>query len=122
MPEDAFSRALTKARQIRITLIGRKSGRMITLPVWFVHVEDTLWLLPVHGRQTQWYQNVQKNPTITIKVGKEERTVRARLLKSPSAIRKVVESFRKKFTPEIITKLYPGPLNAAIKLNISSDA
>jgi deazaflavin-dependent oxidoreductase (nitroreductase family) len=67
---DAFTRrALTKATEIEITVIGRNTGKAVTLPVWFVHEDDTAWLLPVTGsKKTQWYQNVLKNRTITIKV------------------------------------------------------
>jgi deazaflavin-dependent oxidoreductase (nitroreductase family) len=118
MPEDAFTLALNKARQIKITMIGRNTGRTITLPVWFVHTDDTLWLLPVHGSNTQWYQNLIKNPTITIKVGREERTLKAKMFKNATAVNEVIESFRKKYTPEIITKLYPGPLNAAVRVKL----
>ena len=53
MPEDAFARALAKAKQIKITVIGRSTGRTITLPVWFVHEADTISLLPVNGASTQ---------------------------------------------------------------------
>jgi hypothetical protein len=63
---DAFTRrALTKATEIEITVIGRNTGKAVTLPVWFVHEDDTAWLLPVTGSKTQWYQNVLKNPTRT---------------------------------------------------------
>src|SRR5437870_6594230 len=98
MPENAFTRALEKAKEIKIGVIGRNSGRTITLPVWFVHDDDALWLLPVHGSKTQWYQNLLKNPTMTIKVGKEERTLKAQALRTASAVGKVIQSFRDKYT------------------------
>jgi len=80
-----------------------------------VHEGDTLSLLPVHGARTQWYKNLQKNSSLTIKVGNEERTSKARQLTGAPAVGKVIQSFRKKYTPDIITKLYPGPLDAAVK-------
>src|SRR5437667_2448063 len=109
MPDDAFTSALKKGRQIKITVIGRNTGRTITLPVWFVHEDDELWLLPVHGSKTQWYQNLLKNSTITIKAGKEQRTLQAKTLRGATTVRKVIHSFGNKYTPDIITKLYPGP-------------
>jgi len=118
MVEDVFLRGLKSSRQIKISVIGRRTGRTITLPVWFVSEASALWLLPVHGRETQWYQNVLANPTITIQVGKERRTLPAKALKSPRAVERVVQSFRIKFTPEIIARLYPGPLNAAVKVKL----
>ena len=79
--EDAFSRALKDRRQISISVIGRRSGRTIKLPVWFVLAEDALWLLPVYGSQTQWYRNLLMSPAITIKAGGEQLTLQARALK-----------------------------------------
>src|SRR5262245_41821356 len=108
MPEDKFTRALQKANEIEITVIGRKTGKQITLPAWFVHENDKLWLLPVNGSKTQWYQNVLKKPTITIKVGKEERTLNAQVLKTPASVGYVIQSFQQKYKPEMVAKYYPG--------------
>ena len=58
--KDRFSRY----RQIKLSVAGRKSGKSITNPVWFVAEGDTLYLLPVHGSDTQWYQNLLRNPKI----------------------------------------------------------
>ena len=118
MPEDKFTDALKKAKEIKITVIGRNTGKTITLPVWFVHENDTLWLLPVSGSKTQWYQNLLKNPTITIKVGKEDRTLNAQVLKTATSVGNVIQSFQQKYKPEMIAKYYPGPLDAAIKLKL----
>jgi len=117
-PEDAFSRALKDRRQISISVIGRRSGRTIKLPVWFVLAEDALWLLPVYGSQTQWYRNLLMNPAITIKAGGERLTLRSRTLKGAQAVRKVIRWFREKYTPEIIARLYLGPLNVAVKVSL----
>lgn len=118
MAEDRFSRGLKNRRQITISIIGRRTGQTITLPVWFVSQQDTLWLLPVHGSETQWYRNLLVNPTITIKVEKERRTFHARILKGTTSVRQVIEQFRDKYTSETITRLYPGPLNAAVKVKV----
>jgi hypothetical protein len=53
-------------RQIKISVIGRKSGKTISIPVWFVVREDQLFLLPVHGSDTQWYKNMLRKPSIAI--------------------------------------------------------
>ena len=118
MPVDAFALGLKKGRQIKISVIGRNSGRTITLPVWFVHENGTLWLLPVNGSKTQWYQNLQKNPAITIKVGKEERTLNAQVLKTATSVGNVIQSFQQKYKPEMIAKYYPGPLDVGVKVKL----
>ena len=118
MPENGFTRALQKAKEIKITVIGRNTGKPITLPVWLVHKNDTLWLLPVNGSKTQWYQNLLKNPTITIKVGKEERTLNAHVLKTTTTVRGVIQSFQQKYKPEMIARFYPGPLDVAVEVEM----
>jgi deazaflavin-dependent oxidoreductase (nitroreductase family) len=65
-PNDALRDRLSRSSEINITVTGRKSGRTISIPVWFVFDEDNLYLLPVQGSDTQWYKNVLKNPSIRI--------------------------------------------------------
>ena len=115
--EDRFSRALKDRKQISISVIGRSSGRTITLPVWFVLAEEALWLLPVYGAKTQWYRNLRMTPEITIKAGSELLTFRARIVKEAAAVRRVIGWFGKKYTPEMIKRLYPGPLDVAVKVS-----
>ncbi len=55
---DALRERLAGVREINITVTGRKSGRAITIPVWFVLEGENLYLLPVLGADTQWYKNV----------------------------------------------------------------
>lgn len=40
---------LSRYRQIKLTVIGRKTGETISIPVWFVLEGEKLYLLPVHG-------------------------------------------------------------------------
>ena len=66
MKESELKSRLARYRQIKISVTGRKSGRTIAIPVWFVLEGDTLYLLPVQGSDTQWYKNVLKNSSIRI--------------------------------------------------------
>src|SRR6266568_5107335 len=100
MAEDALTQALKKRRQISITVIGRRTGRSITVPVWFVCDANTLWLLPVYGSRTQWYRNLEKNRAITIHAGSAKRDLRARLRKNKPSVRQVIRQFRDKYTAE----------------------
>ena len=121
MAEDALANALKRRRQISITVIGRRTGRAITIPVWFVFDGRALWLLPVYGSRTQWYRNLQKNHAITIRAGGEQRDLRARLVKSPPAVSKVIERFREKYTVQEIKRWYTG-LDVAAHIPLSSQS
>jgi hypothetical protein len=64
--QDNLKDRLARYRQVKISVIGRKSGQTISIPVWFVLESQKLYLLPVKGSETQWYKNVLKNPSIRI--------------------------------------------------------
>ena len=66
---DALKDRLSRSREINIAVTGRKSGRTISIPVWFVLEDEKVYLLPVKGSDTQWYKNVLKNPSIRIDAG-----------------------------------------------------
>jgi deazaflavin-dependent oxidoreductase (nitroreductase family) len=119
MTEDALANALKRRREISIAVIGRRTGRAITIPVWFVFDSGSLWLLPVYGSRTQWYRNLQKSRAVTIRVGSEQRTLQARLVKNPSAVGKVIERFQEKYTAQEIKRWYTG-LDVAVRILLST--
>jgi hypothetical protein len=46
---------LKRKDEIQLSVKGRKSGKEIPRPVWFVLTGKELMLLPVKGSSTQWY-------------------------------------------------------------------
>lgn len=106
--KDNLKERLGRYRQIEISVIGRKSGRKISIPVWFVLEGEKLYLLPVAGSKTQWYQNVLKNPTIGIEARGAKGEFLATPLKGPQAVKSVVEKFREKYGAEDVKKYYSG--------------
>src|SRR5579863_3105410 len=94
---DTLKDRLSRYREIKITVTGRKSGRAISIPVWFVSEDDTLYLLPVQGSDTQWYKNVLKNPKIRIEARGEEAELRATPITEASRVSSAVEKFRAKY-------------------------
>ena len=99
---------LGRGREIKISVIGRKSGRKISIPVWFVLEGEKLYLLPVQGSKTQWYENVRKNPTIGIDARGVEAEFRATAVTGAKAVKSVAEKFREKYGVEDVKKYYSG--------------
>src|SRR3989442_15888570 len=97
---------LAHYRQIKISVIGRKSGRTISNPVWFVLEGDKLYLMPVQGSDTQWYKNVLHDPTIWIDARGAEEKFRATPVTDPKAVKSVVEKFREKYGAQDVKKYY----------------
>lgn len=102
----SFKERLSRYREITITVTGRKSGREISNPIWFVFENEQLYLLPVHGSDTQWYQNVLKNPSIRIEARDEEASAKALPIIDKQQVSAVVEKFRSKYGAGDVKKYY----------------
>ena len=103
---DALKARLSRSREIHISVIGRKSGRIISNPVWFVLDEDKLYLLPVQGSDTQWYKNVQKNPSIRVATRSVEAEVNVSPITEAKQVSSVAEKFRGKYGAGDVKKYY----------------
>jgi len=103
---DALKGRLSRSREIKISVTGRKSGRTISIPVWFVLEDDKLYLLPVLGSDTQWYKNVLKKPSIRIDARGAEAEVKVALVTDATQVSSVVEKFRAKYGTNDVKKYY----------------
>ena len=104
--KNALKERLARGSEITISVTGRKSGRTITNPVWFVFDDDMLYLLPVKGSDTQWYRNVLKNPVMRIKAGNETAELKAAPLTDAKQVSSVIEKFRAKYGAGDVKKYY----------------
>ena len=106
MAKSEFENALDKIREISITVKGRKSGKSITLPIWFVHEPGKLQLLPVQGSNTNWYRNLRKHSSIQVQAGNSKSSGNARLVQDKAKIRAVADKFGKKYGAGDLKKYY----------------
>jgi len=107
MPNEALTRAFDAADELEITVVGRRSGRQISLPVWFVRDDDRLLLIPVHGSATAWYKNVRHDPTIRVAASGARLTTRSRPIDDPDEVRDAVDRFRAKYGSDTFDEYYP---------------
>ena len=103
---DVLKDHLTRYREIKISVTGRKSGRTISNPVWFVSEGNTVYLLPVKGSDTQWYKNVLKNPSLRIDARGAGAEFKAVPLTDGKQVSSVVEKFREKYGAGDVKKYY----------------
>ncbi|MGE5736774.1 MAG: nitroreductase family deazaflavin-dependent oxidoreductase [Acidobacteriota bacterium] len=103
---DALKDGLSQDSEITITVTGRKSGRSVSIPVWFVLDRDNLYLLPVKGSETQWYKNVLNNPSIRVRAGGTEGEFRAVIITDAPQVSSVVDKFREKYGAADVKKYY----------------
>jgi deazaflavin-dependent oxidoreductase (nitroreductase family) len=104
--KDTLKEHLARYRQIKISVIGRKSGKTISIPVWFVLEGKKVYLLPVQGSETQWYKNVLKNPSIRIDARDAKADFRAKPVTDGKTVNSVIEKFREKYGAADVKKYY----------------
>jgi deazaflavin-dependent oxidoreductase (nitroreductase family) len=105
-PQDSFKDRLSRSRELTITVTGRKSGRAISNPVWFVWDGEKLYLLPVLGTDTQWYRNALKNPKMRIALRDARADAETVPICDSEQVAAVVEKFRKKYGASDVKKYY----------------
>ena len=115
---DSLKDRLSRCREIKITVTGRKSGRKISNPVWFVLEGDQLYLLPVQGSDTQWYQNVLQNPQIRIDARGAKAAFEAEPITAAKGVKSVIEKFREKYGAEDVKKYY-SKFDVAVLVDLS---
>ena len=106
MAFNEFEEALKNTDEIEITVTGRKSGRRISSPVWFVHEGEELYLLPVKGSDSDWYKNILKTPTMRLNAGGEEWSAEVKPVTDKVRVRDIVEKFRDKYGADQVKKYY----------------
>jgi len=80
-----------------ITTIGRKSGKPHTKPIWFVYDQGHLYLQAGREGKTDWYQNLKKNPQVTLKIGTVTLTGKAQFIDDPQETERIHGLFSKKY-------------------------
>jgi hypothetical protein len=97
---------LNKVYEITLSVKGRKSGRDIPRPVWFVHEGNTLYLLPVQGSDTNWYKNLLVDPMLKISVNGVETPARGKLVTDDNRVDDIVGKFKSKYGEREVKKYY----------------
>ncbi len=104
--KNALKDNLSRAEELTITVTGRKSGRAISIPVWFVLEGNQLDLLPVQGSDTQWYKNVLKNPAIRVEARGAGAELHVVPVTDAKRVSSVVDKFREKYGAKDVKKYY----------------
>jgi hypothetical protein len=115
MSEDDLHERLNRAYEITLSVKGRKSGKDIPRPVWFVHEGNTLYLLPVQGSDTNWYKNMLADPTLKISVNNKKMAVKSKVVTERNRVDDIVKKFKSKYGEGDVKKYYPK-VDVAVKV------
>jgi deazaflavin-dependent oxidoreductase (nitroreductase family) len=106
MAHEEFKKALDSKGEVELTVTGRKSGRELSRPVWFVREGDTLDLVPVSGSDSDWYKNARKAPTVRLTAGGAQLTERATPITDPAKVAEILDKFRAKYGAQDVAAYY----------------
>jgi deazaflavin-dependent oxidoreductase (nitroreductase family) len=115
--ENEFKGRLARYSQIKLSVTGRKSGKTISMPVWFVLEREKLYLLPVRGSDTQWYRNMLQNPSIRIDARGAEAEFPAVPVTDAKTVKSVIEKFREKYGAKDVKKYY-SKFDVAVRVEL----
>ncbi len=117
MTDSDFQRALSSADELKITFVGRRTGKKFSTPVWFVNDGKKLYLLPVNGTSSKWYKNVLKNPIMELQISDKKITAKAMPTGDKKRIDEAVDRFSAKYGANDVKKYYPRQ-NVVVELSI----
>jgi deazaflavin-dependent oxidoreductase (nitroreductase family) len=107
MAGEEFMQALDDSREIELTVTGRRSGREISNPVWFVTDGEKLYLVPVKGSNSDWYKNILKTPTIHLAAEAAQLEATATPTSDTPKVEQILDKFRAKYGARDIEAYYP---------------
>jgi deazaflavin-dependent oxidoreductase (nitroreductase family) len=113
-----FIKALESTREVEITVTGRRSGRAISLPVWFAREGGTLYLVPVTGTDSDWYKNALKAPAIRLAAGGAQLAARATPVTDPARVGEILDRFRATYGAGDVARYYPKQ-DAAVEVPLA---
>jgi len=117
MAEEEFRGALDASSEIELTVTGRRTGREISIPVWFVRDGETLDLVPINGTDSDWYKNAVKTPTIALTARGAQFSARATPITDAAKVAQVLDKFRAKYGAEDVAAYYPKH-DAALEVSL----
>jgi deazaflavin-dependent oxidoreductase (nitroreductase family) len=89
-----------------LTTTGRSSGRPHTIEIWFALHAATIYLLSGGGHDSDWVKNLQREPTVQLRIGTRRFTGRARVIDGPAeeeelARRLVTEKYQPSYAGDL---------------------
>jgi len=89
---------LEQSKEVNMTVLGRKTKKRFSTPVWFVlEGEEKVMLVTTKGSDNNWFKDLVKNPQIELRVDEITLTSRATLVRDSNQVEKVLDRFRAKY-------------------------
>src|SRR5205823_92234 len=121
LPEVAAALARVKDRgSIELTTIGRHTGKPHTRPVWFVVSDARVFLQAGHDGKTDWYQNLAKNPSVSLRSGDYTFRARAVAVSDPARAEEIHRCLLRKYTTACRLALVVSSCCCSLSVEVTS--
>src|SRR5438067_794587 len=67
-------------RALYLTTIGRRTGLLREIEIWFVLYRDRFYLFAETREAAGWVKNIRCNPQVTVRIGEQQISAMARVL------------------------------------------
>ena len=89
---------LKECSEVNIIVIGRKTKKRFSTPVWFVlEGEEKVILVPMKGSDNNWLKDLVKDPKIELSAGRSSLSSKATIVRDSNRVEKVLDKFREKY-------------------------
>jgi hypothetical protein len=106
MPGSKFKDVSQSYMEIELGVSDRESGQEKSRPLWFVFENNSLYLLPVEGSDTEWYQNTLIEPAVKIYVDGQQYIGNSKPITDPNKVKEIVGKFVSKYGESEVNKYY----------------
>jgi deazaflavin-dependent oxidoreductase (nitroreductase family) len=119
MADSDLLQALEGAREVELTVTGRKTGNRSSRPVWFTQEDRTVYLLPVGGSDANWFKNLIRAPRIRLAAGGAEAETEAKAITDAGRVSEILGQFGEKYGNSRVTEYYPDQ-DVAVEVSLAS--
>jgi deazaflavin-dependent oxidoreductase (nitroreductase family) len=88
---------LKRSTEVNITVIGRRTKKRFSAPVWYVLDGEKVVLVPMKGSDNNWFKDLENNPQIELSAGGIAIPLKATLVRDSDRVEKVLDRFRAKY-------------------------
>ncbi|MBN1286508.1 MAG: nitroreductase family deazaflavin-dependent oxidoreductase [Anaerolineae bacterium] len=75
-----------------LTTRGRRTGLLRYSPIGYMRDGDLFYAVSAWGERSDWYKNLQANPSATLQIGNWRFAVKAEMLETPEEIKAMLEA------------------------------
>jgi hypothetical protein len=118
MAEAELMQVLEGAREVELTVTGRRSGEKSSRPVWFTQDDERMYLVPVGGSGSNWYRNIVQTPRIRLVADGAELETEATPITDAVVVNDVLGKFGEKYGDSQVKQYYPDQ-DVAVEVSLA---